>query len=354
MLDLLNNVCAIDSRTFKEQEICKFFKDRLNQHFGSTITIDEHKDSLIVHFQKTPDKKHICLVGHSDVVSPHFKPYTNGNKFHGAGASDMKAALAAYLYIIENHHHEILQKYNLSLIIYSREEGTTVEENGLYDLIQEYPHYFKSIDLAIIGEPTDNTVQIGCVGSLHAKVKIKGLACHSARPWNGENALYKALPFINKISELQPKKFNVFGVDFFDVIQITESHTEPGRTTLPGYWEANINYRFAPVKNSEKAEEYIKSVFNDCGLNENEYTITDTSNSGAVIENDSFKEIVQNLGVKIEAKQAWTDVAQLTALGVAAFNYGPGLTSQAHKDNEYTHIDDYKEYIENLTRVLTT
>jgi len=40
----------------------------------------------------------------------------------------------------------------------------------------------------------------------------------------------------------------------------------------------------------------------------------------------------------VEAKQAWTDVARFSEVGVPALNYGPGLTSQAHQAGEHVPI----------------
>ena len=48
--------------------------------------------------------------------------------------------------------------------------------------------------------------------------------------------------------------------------------------------------------------------------------------------------------VSLEAKQAWTDVAQLTELGVFAVNFGPGQQSQAHRQDECVYIKDMIRY----------
>ena len=47
------------------------------------------------------------------------------------------------------------------------------------------------IDFAIILEPTDNEIQLGCLGALNATLTISGKAAHSARPWVGDNPIYK-------------------------------------------------------------------------------------------------------------------------------------------------------------------
>ena len=44
-------------------------------------------------------------------------------------------------------------------------------------------------DLAVLLEPTDLTIQAGCVGNLTARVTFHGVSGHSARPWLADNAI---------------------------------------------------------------------------------------------------------------------------------------------------------------------
>ncbi len=355
--DILHKMLAIASPTRGEQAFNAWLRP-LMKDLCPHWEVKEYKDSLI--FSAPEDSRpHLALVGHSDVVPAHFEPYVAEGRLHGSGASDMKGALAAFVQLLADREAELAKHYRISLIVYAREEQTPLVENGLYDLLQAYPDFLKSIDVALIGEPTDNTLQLGCVGSIHATLKVKGKACHSARPWNGENAFYKALPILQQMAAHEPVKHQVFGLDFFDVMQVTESQSEPGRTSLPGWWQGNLNFRFAPVRSESDAWEELVQWLKSCHWpTENpDYILSclDSVPAGRVIENDAFVALMERfaaLDVPKEAKQAWTDVAQLTAHGIPAFNFGPGLTAQAHTDNEHILIADLDHYLSLLTRVL--
>ncbi len=347
----LESLLNIPSPTYEEGPFTTQLKKWMTAHLPPH-TIQEHNNSIICTFKKNKDNPTLALVGHSDVVPAFFTPYTKENRLYGAGASDMKGGLAAFWYLMAQEGLEILKKWNITLICYAREENTPLTENGLYDLIQHYPDILKKIDLAIVGEPTNVTVQLGCVGSIHAKVTVKGQACHSARPWNGENALYKALPLIQFFSQLTPIEREIHGVKFYDVMSITESESEKGRTSIPGLWTANINYRFAPTQSLESAIETLKKTIETLHIPDLTLEIMDSVEAGAVIKTPLSDTIISQLDLPIEAKQAWTDVAQLTAMGIPAFNFGPGQTHQAHKKDEYIELNELNRYYAALKNMI--
>ena len=72
------------------------------------------------------------------------------------------------------------------------------------------------------GEPTSCTVHAGCVGSVNADVTFHGRTGHAARPWEGENAIIRAAPFLDArrcASRRQPVE--VDGLEFHDTLTVT-------------------------------------------------------------------------------------------------------------------------------------
>lgn len=277
----------------------------------------------------------VALVGHLDTVPAHPDgnvPRIEGDRLYGLGASDMKGSLAVMMALAEALPRDTLP-VNLLLVFYEREEGP-FQESGLGPLFAAVPELSK-LAFAIAMEPTDLAVQVGCVGSLHAKVTFKGQAAHSARPWQGKNAIHAAGTFLADLDARQRTAVQVENHTFFEVMSATLATGGRARNVVADAFEVNVNYRFAPGKSLEVAQQDVRAFVRDRA----EVRFTDLSPSGRLCGGNAwFQKLEKRTARPAEAKQAWTDVARFSELGVDAVNYGPGETAQAHQRGESASV----------------
>ena len=118
-----------------------------------------------------------------------------------------------------------------------------------------------------------------------------------------------------------------------------------------GWAKLYLNYRFAPGKSLATAQEEVKALVNGrC-----EVRFLDLAPSGRLCGDNPYFQLLERLSRRpAEAKQAWTDVARFSELGVDAVNYGPGETSQAHQQNESASISALSHAYDVLQQLLTT
>jgi succinyl-diaminopimelate desuccinylase len=329
----LLHLTRIPSPIGEEKALCDYVEARLLPRFGRDA-ITRFQDSLIVRVNKKPGQKRIALVGHLDVVrTQHDGPARiEGDKLYGAGAADMKSGLAIMIELVERIAPESLP-CELTLVFYEREEGP-FSENVLGPMLETFPE-LHTFDLAICLEPSDNRLQLGCMGSLHATVTFEGRTAHSARPWEGENAITKAAQFLAELGARQPNEVTVDGMLFKEVMSPTLATGGRGRNVVPDRFELNINYRFAPGKTPEQALSELEAMVNGRAT----VKATDLSPAGRPHRAHPLVQRLAAAGVSVvERKQAWTDVARFDQIGVPAVNFGPGMNAQAHQPNEYTDI----------------
>ncbi|HYV47358.1 MAG TPA: succinyl-diaminopimelate desuccinylase [Myxococcaceae bacterium] len=293
----------------------------------------------------------VLLVGHLDTVPPHptdAPPRIEGDRLHGLGASDMKGGVAVMLALAEDLPRSALP-VNLLLLLYEREEGPYLE-SGLGPLFEAAPMLSKA-KLGIALEPTDGAIQVGCVGSLHVTLRFKGKSAHSARPWQGENAIHRAGPLLAELLEKPRREVQIDGFPFFEVFSITKASGGRARNVIPDELELNLNYRFAPGKSVAQARDDVRALIGGRA----EVEVTDEAPSGRVCtDNPLLAHLRSTSGFRAEAKQAWTDVARLSAMGVDAVNLGPGETAQAHQARESAGIPAMAVVYEALAEFLRT
>lgn len=325
------DLCRIPSVTGDEKAICDHVERRLAAlpaHFG---VLSRHSHSLVLrpHGPKK-DRPLVVLAGHFDTVPPHQdRPVAivGQDWLEGTGASDMKSALAVMLHLVEDLDPAALP-VDLGLCFYEREEGP-YRDNYLGTLLQVEP-FLANADLVVCMEPTDNRVEVGAVGCIHATLTFEGKRAHSGRPWQGINAVHRAAPLLTRLASAEPVDVQFHGLPFREVSAITIVSQTGTRNVVPDRFEMNLNYRFAPGKTLEQAEQDVY----DLVAGEARVEFTDLSPSGHVcLDNPLANGLVRRTGDPLP-KQAWTDVARFSQIGVDAINCGPGAGTQAHQANE--------------------
>jgi succinyl-diaminopimelate desuccinylase len=280
----------------------------------------------------TGAKPAVALFGHLDTVpiqEGDFPAHRSGGRVHGRGASDMKGALAVMIALWERLDGKRLP-VELVCVFYDREEGP-YEQSGLGPLLTARPD-LRRASLALCLEPTDLALQVGCCGSLHATLAFAGRSAHSARPWQGKNAVHEAGPLLQHLNGMAPREVSFGELTYREVMSVTRIDGFTGRNVVPARCELNLNFRFAPGRGVEDAEAEVRALAARFGA---ECTVTDRAPAGPVVlDNPLVGKLRALSGVPVEPKQAWTDVARLGLAGIPAANFGPGEQAQAHQKGE--------------------
>ena len=328
-------LCAMPSETCSEEKIADHVEGLCRTLAGAASTV-RIGNSIVC----TPEYSHaeqkpvIALVGHLDTVKCAEEQPTEirDGRVYGCGSSDMKAGVGVMLALLARWQ-TIAPLYRPIWIFYDKEEGPH-EENGLEPVLRS--NILPKIDLALVLEPTDKSLQMGCMGTIHATLTVAGKRAHSARPWQGENALYKAAALLEKFSGLTRREVCFGDLTFYEVMVVTRAWTSNSANVVPDSAMLNVNVRFAPGRSPQEAADELRAFVGDAA----EVEIRDAAPSGAVYLDHPLLDpwrVRQKL--TIAPKQAWTDVARFTDRGIPAVNFGPGETAQAHQAGEWCSID---------------
>jgi succinyl-diaminopimelate desuccinylase len=324
------------SVTGDEKWLCDDLEERLGKLTGWRI--ERVSNNLVVSRAATDvSRERLVFAGHLDTVPEPLGGLpvrVEGNRVYGRGASDMKAGDAVMLALLEDLGWESSWA-EPTFVFYEREEGP-YSENGLEGVFEECP-WVVDAELAFVLEPTANALEVGCVGTAQVEVTFEGRPAHSARPWQGENALTAAGGFLTRLHEREAEEILVDGLPFYEVLSPTMARGGQAKNVVPDEFWINVNHRFPPGRSRDHVERVFEGLLEQSG-GRARYEIADFAPSGSVdLDHPLLRRFVSD-GLVVRPKQAWTDVARFAQHGVAAVNFGPGLTTQAHQQNEYAEL----------------
>lgn len=198
-------------RDKENKEIMNYIENTLKSIGFKT----EKRDKYLIMYNKS--EVSLGFVGHTDVVEfaegwqyDQFNLTKVGNKLYGLGVCDMKAGIAGMISAISEID---FSKKTKGMKLYF-----TYDEEINFSGIKEVVDYEKAFpNTIIIGEPTDNEFIVGSKGLMEYKIILSGIQSHSSRPDRGDNAILKAISFINDLNEFYEKEIKIKTNDNFEM-----------------------------------------------------------------------------------------------------------------------------------------
>ncbi len=288
----------------------------------------------------------VVIAGHLDTVpaNNNFPGKKTSTEIIGLGSVDMKSGIAAALKLAAAVTNA---KYDVTYLFYESEEIET-KYNGL-ELITKQAKDLLNCDFAILMEPTNGIIEVGCQGTLRFQVSAMGTRSHSARWWNGENAIHALTPVLEILNSYKSREPIIDGHKFREGLQAVKINGGVAGNVVPDEVTMTINHRFAPDITPAQAEENMKKLFKDFN-----FQLLDVASGAPTgLNNELIKDFVSKIGTAIAPKFGWTDVARFAAAGIPAINFGPGDPNLAHHPDEAVKIKQIEDVFASLKDWLT-
>lgn len=218
-------------------------------------------------------------------------------------------------------------------------------------------------DFVVIGEPTKMLVYRGHKGRLEMKVTAKGKSAHAASNHLGDNAIYKLLPIIAGIRDLEPKlgdhEFLGHGK-----ITVSDMHVKtPSINAVPDeaviYIDRRMTFGETKEQVKKQVEDLIPAEFKDTVRLE-ELFYDEPSYTGFVFPVDKYfpawayeenhplvqagQEARQLIGLPEAKPGKWNfstnGIYWAGKAGIPSIGFGPGDEETAHTVNDSVSLED--------------
>lgn len=311
---------------------------------------DESDEAYLLAGARRPSVPLVVLAGHYDTVpaQDNIPGRIEDGVVHGLGASDMKGGLAVAIELVRDLAERTPSSADVALLVFGREE--LPRDDDPLPALLDHSSLAGETALAIVLEPTDGVVHAGCLGNIVARLSFHGRSGHSARPWDADSALVHSVRGLLPLTELEHRKTLVDGLPFVEVLSITRLESGIADNVIPDLATATLNLRYAPDRSPEDAEEHLRAL---CPPGASLAIVSHAPAGRVVVGAPLVSALVAAGAERIEPKQAWTNVADFTAYGIDAVNFGPGHTRYAHRRDELVEIDALVHAYETLERLLT-
>jgi acetylornithine deacetylase len=320
------------------------------------------------------DRGGICLSGHSDVVPVEGQPWSSDpfvlverdeGRLYGRGTSDMKGFLACVLATVPHFVERVTDTPIHLAISYDEEIGCV----GVRGLIEELAQDAAKPTGCIIGEPTGMRVASAHKGKSAYRCCVRGLAGHSAAPQLGVNAIEYAAELVTFLRNSGRALQSGDSCDArydppYSTVQTGKIDGGVAVNVVPDHCEFDFEIRELPGEDGARVVDEFTRYASSTLLPEMKRVAAD-----AAIELEplsaypGLKDDASSAALKALCRNLLGDTGEMTlsfgtegglfqSIGIPAVVCGPGLISRAHKADEYVTVDELKDCMSFLERLV--
>lgn len=273
LFQLLQRLIQIRSYSGDEKEIVAFILQKM-QEYGFDEAFIDGLGNVVGKIGSGNTKilydAHIDTVKVTDAENWQYPPFDGkivAGKIYGRGAVDEKPAMAGFLTAVRAIKQQ-LNSTELPFTLYV--VGSVLEEDvDGYPLFHLIEHERIKPDYVLLGEPTDLQVYRGQRGRMEVKIGVTGKSAHGAHNEQGINAIYKLMPIIKEIEEMNHHFPSVepLGKGSITVSQIVSR--APSLCSVPDYCEIHLDRRLTIDDNRNSVINELRGILDQHKIEEN-------------------------------------------------------------------------------------
>lgn len=329
LLALTRDLVAIPSESHDEEALVTWLQGELER---VPWLITERVGANLVARTDLGRPTRVVLAGHTDTVPANDNAHARieGDTLWGVGSTDMKAGLAVMLELARTVEDPAM---DLTYVFYAAEEVAAVH-NGLGHLFRDRPDLLEG-DVALIGEPTDATIEAGCQGTMRFHITLGGVRSHVARPWMGRNAIHRMGQLLTLVADAPSREPIIDRCRFREALQAVGIEGGVSGNVVPDRATVTLVRRFAPDRTTAEAEAEVRALLAPVLEPGDDIEVVDSAGAARpALDHPVLAALIERNSLPIAAKLGWTDVARFAEHGIPATNFGPGDALLAHTAEE--------------------
>jgi len=323
------------------------------------------RDNLLAVYEPpTPPTRTIVFECHQDtvpvdamIVEP-FGAKVEGGKLYGRGSCDVKGGATVMLGAFARLMKERPAGSARVLICY------TADEEHTFLGVQELVKQGLKADAAIVAEPTLLNIVRAHKGVVRWVVETPGRACHSSRPENGVNAIYRMGRLLAAI-EAYAKDLHARTPDPLlgpRTVSVGRILGGVSANTVPDVCRIDVDRRLIPGEVAADAGRDLETFLRSFAGVDFPFTMKESHAPCAPLSPELSSELVKEFGQSIDAVVGrhevqvvpfGTDASTIARGGIPAIVFGPGDIAQAHTKDEWIDLAQLEPAAEILFRFAT-